>query len=290
MLAPRPSDPLACRDPEAIAAALEILGPLIDAWFAPEVEGLDGVPGGPALFVGTHNGGVMTPDMFALMVAGWRRFGCEVPSYGLAHDQVMKFPGVGRLIGLLGGVPARQGLAGKLLERGARVLVYPGGDVDTFKPWSERHLVKFAGRTGFIRLALRQRVPIVPVVSVGAHETFRVLTDGHALAERLHMKELFRVEVMPIFLCLPWGVAVGPFEGHMPMPSKMRIRVLPPIDLGHPSEAADNDALVHDLADLVRCRMQNALDAMAATPGYGVRARLAELLHLPPAPAVLPTD
>jgi 1-acyl-sn-glycerol-3-phosphate acyltransferase len=166
--------------------------------------------------------------------------------------------------------------AGVVLERGAQVLVYPGGDIDTFKPWSERHTVKFGGRTGFVRLALRQQVPIVPVVSVGAHETFRVLTDGHRLAQALHLKQLLRLEVLPVFLCLPWGLWIGPYEMHLPLPSKIRLRVLPPIHFDLPPSAADDDDTVHALAEQVRCTMQAALDELARVHGYGVRARLGE--------------
>lgn len=277
MLRTPPADPLTRRDPEAIAAFLELFGPVIDAWFAPEVIGAENAPEGPSLIVGTHNGGIMTPDMWILMLAGWRQFGPETPSYGLAHDQVMHMPIVGRALGLLGGVPARPDYASTLLERGAQVLVYPGGDVDTFRPWSERHTVKFGGRTGFVRLALRQHVPIVPVVSVGAHETFRVLTDGHRLAHALHLKELLRIEVLPVFLCLPWGLWIGPYELHVPLPSKIRMRALPPIRFDLPPSAAADDATVHALAEQVRSAMQAALDDLARVHDYGVRARLGEL-------------
>jgi 1-acyl-sn-glycerol-3-phosphate acyltransferase len=277
MLRTPPADPLARRDPEAIAAFLELFGPVIDAWFAPEVSGTENAPEVPSLIVGSHNGGIMTPDMWILMLAGWRRFGPQTPSYGLAHDQVMHLPIVSRALGLLGGIPARQDYASTLLERGAQVLVYPGGDVDTFRPWSERHTVKFGGRTGFLRLALRQQVPIVPVISVGAHETFRVLTDGHRLAHALHLKELLRIEVLPVFLCLPWGMWIGPYELHVPLPSKIRIRVLPPIRFDLPPSAVADDVTVHALAEQVRSAMQAALDDLARVHDYGVRARLGEV-------------
>lgn len=270
-------DPLERRDPQAISAFMATFGPLIDAWFATEVRGLEHIPDGPALLVGTHNGGLMTPDMWGLMLAGWRHFGPELPAYGLAHDQVMRFPPSGRAMGLLGAVPARPGIADRLLSRGARVLVYPGGDVDAFKPWSERHVVKFAGRTGFIRLALRQRVPIVPVVSVGAHETLRILTDGRSAARALGLKRWLRIEVLPVFLCLPFGLGVGPIESHLPAPSRVRIQVLPPLWLSEPPDAADDALRVGELAEAVRGTMQQALDALAAEPGYGVAARLRQI-------------
>jgi len=270
-----PQDPLARRDPDYIREELEVLGFALDGWFATKVDELEHLPDDPSLVVGTHNGGAVAPDMFALMVAFWRRFGVERPAYGLAHDQVFKIPMAGRWIGKLGAVPAHQRHARALLARGATVLVYPGGDLDAFKPWEERHDVKFGERTGFIRTALNAGVPIVPVVSVGAHETVRILTDGRELAQRLGLKQLFRIEVLPIMLCFPWGLAIGPIETHLPAPSKMRIRLLPPIDLAaHGFKKVIDDEGVCEARDLVRDTMQQALDQLVAEGDFGVTARL----------------
>lgn len=274
-----PADPLERRDPEAIAATASVLGAWLDLWFAPEVRGFDGVPEGPALLVGSHNGGLAAPDMFCLMVAGWRYFGPAAPAYGLAHDQVLTAPGLGWALARLGAVPASPSNAVTLLERGARVLVYPGGDVDVFRPYSERHRIKLAGRRGFARVALRAGAPIVPVVSVGAHETIRVLSDGRGLARAIGLKRWTRVEVLPVFACLPWGLWVGPAETHLPVPSQIRIRLLPPVPVARDPEAADDEERVAALATEVERRMQAGLDELAAEPGYGVRARLRALLE-----------
>jgi 1-acyl-sn-glycerol-3-phosphate acyltransferase len=218
-----------------------------------------------------HNGGNLAPDMFATMVAFWRRFGPDRLAYGLAHDQACRAPIVGPWIQKLGAVPARQEHAAELLARGAAVLVYPGGDLDAFKPWRERHQVKFGERSGFIKTALRAGVPIVPVVSVGAHETFAVVTDGRELARRVGLKRWTRMEVLPLILCLPWGVWIGAFEGHIPVPSKVRIRVLPSITLhGSP---LDED-YVRRAREEVRSTMQSAVDAMVAEGRFGPMARL----------------
>src|SRR5258707_12005983 len=108
---------------------------------------------------------------------------------------VFRLPIVGRYFARLGAVPARQENAVALLERDATVLVYPGGDLDAFKPYRERHVVKFGRRAGFIRTALATGAPIVPVVSVGAHESVYIVTDRRAIAERLPLKKLLRIEV-----------------------------------------------------------------------------------------------
>jgi 1-acyl-sn-glycerol-3-phosphate acyltransferase len=273
-LDPMPDDPLTRRDPAFLLAERDFLGAVCDAWYAPDLEGLEHLPEGRALVVGTHNGGVLAPDMFSLMVGFWRLHGAERPAYGLAHDMVFRLPFVGRWIAKLGGVPASPDNARKLLERDVAVLVYPGGDLDAYKPYAERHVVKFGGRKGFIRLALRTRSPIVPVVSVGAHEIFYILTDGASLASRLGLKRRFRMEVLPVALSIPFGLTVGAFMPYLPLPTKIRIRVLPPMDLGLGPDAADDPVAVAAAAQQVRAVMQAALDALVAEGGFGPRARL----------------
>jgi 1-acyl-sn-glycerol-3-phosphate acyltransferase len=272
---PENPDPLERRDPDFILAERDLLGALCDAWYAPDVMGIDHVPVGRALVVGTHNGGYTAPDMFSLMAATWRAHDPhEKPTYGLAHDMVFRVPWAGRWIAKLGAVPAHPDNARALLERDRAVLVYPGGDRDAYKPFRDRHKVTFAGRKGFIRLALRTRAPIVPVVSVGAHSAFFVLTDGADLARRLGLKKRFRMDVLPVALALPFGLSIGALSPFMPMPTKIRVRLLPAIDLGHGPAAAEDEALVGRLYDDVVDVMQRGLDALVAEGGFGVRARL----------------
>lgn len=278
LLAPLDRDPLARRDPAFIDQELQWLGPLTDAWYRPRIEGLEHIPDGPSLIVGMHNGGTMSPDMFTTMVAFWRRFGSARPAYGLAHDDVFRSRPLAAWLGKLGAVPAHQRNARALVERGASVLVYPGGDLDAFKPWRERHRVKFGERVGFVRTALATGVPIVPVVSVGAHETIAVLTDGQRIVRALGLSALTRAKVMPVMLCLPWGVWVGPWEAHLPMPSALHIRVLPPLKVELPPSAIDDERALATVRDQVQAAMQAEVDRLVAAGGFGVRARLRQLI------------
>jgi 1-acyl-sn-glycerol-3-phosphate acyltransferase len=271
VLESRPDDPLARRDPEFIRAEMELLGSFTDAWYSPDVIDFDKLPDGPSLVVGTHNGGIMAPDMFVTMVAFWRRFGVERPAYGLAHDMPLKAPVVGRFIAKLGAVPAHRDNARALLARGATVLVYPGGDIDAFKPFAARHRVEFGERLGFVRTALEAGVPIVPVVSVGAHETFYVVTDGRELARRIGLKRFTRIEVLPLTLCLPWGLWVGPYLMHLPAPSRIRVRMLDPIRF---APGPVDEARLREVRDSVRSTMQRALDDLVAEGGFGPSARI----------------
>jgi 1-acyl-sn-glycerol-3-phosphate acyltransferase len=231
-------------------------------YFRAEVTGFDRVPEeGPVLFVGNHSGGNMTPDSMVFMLAFNTYFGVERPVYALAHALVTSWPIIGKLAGKWGIITAGPQAARAALDRGACVLVYPGGDVDAHRPWSARHEIRFDGRRGFLRLAKEAGVPIVPVVSVGGHDTYLPLTDGRRLAKMLRLDRLARLKVLPISLALPWGLNIGDFGGHLPLPAKIRMEVLDPIDV---SERFGDDADSDEAYEYVTGRMQEALTALAS--------------------------
>lgn len=259
------------RDPEFIRAHLDKLAFFFEHYHRASVDGLEHIPRGRALLVGNHSGGTMSPDMFALMLAWWRHSGVEVPAYGLAHDLGFQVPGLGWLMRKVGAVKASQANAVELLRRDAKVLVYPGGDIDAFRPWSRRNEIVFGERVGFIRVALRTGSPIVPVVAAGSHDALRILTDGRAIAHGLGLKRFARIEVFPIALCLPWGLSFGP-NLYWPIPVRVRVRVLSPMtwpSLG--PEDANDEAVVQRCRDEVLERMQAALDELVREGGHGPR-------------------
>jgi 1-acyl-sn-glycerol-3-phosphate acyltransferase len=258
------------RDPSFIRAHLDALSFFFEHYHRVEVSGLEEVPPGRVLIVGNHNGGIMSPDMFALMAAWFRTFGVDAPAYGLMHDLPFRVPVVGDALARFGAVHAHPDNARRLLERDAKVLVYPGGDLDAFRPWSRRHEIVFGARRGFIRIALSTGAPIVPVVAAGAHEGCFVVSDGRTLARALGLKRL-RVEAIPIAFGLPWGFFVGPAP-YLPVPLRIRIRVLPPISWPHLSrDAAYDEACVDECRTEVIATMQRALDELAAEGGFGPR-------------------
>jgi 1-acyl-sn-glycerol-3-phosphate acyltransferase len=179
--------------------------------------------------------------------------------YQLAHNLVLAMPGLGYLR-KYGTVAASPENADKALSSGAALLVYPGGDWEVHRPTWEGDKVDFAGRKGFIRLALAKKVPIVPVVSIGGQETALFLSRGDRLARLLRLDKLFRLKVLPISLALPWGLNVGDMLGHFPLPSKITIEVLPAIDL---REEFGPDPDVDEIYDVIVARMQRTLDALA---------------------------
>src|SRR3989440_12291993 len=215
------------RDPDYIRESLPRLWLLASLWFRGEVRGLGNIPEeGPVLLVGNHSGGNLTPDTTVFTLAFCAYFGVERAFYQLAHNLVLSMPGLGflRKYGTVAASPAN---AQEALSSGAALLVYPGGDYEVHRPTWERHRVDFGGRRGFIRLALEENVPIVPVVSIGGQETALFLTRGEGLSRLLRLDRMFRLKVLPISLSLPWILNVGDMLGHIPLPAKITVETLP---------------------------------------------------------------
>jgi 1-acyl-sn-glycerol-3-phosphate acyltransferase len=256
-----PDDPFDALDPEYIRATLPALRTLSDVYFRAEVAGIDRIPPeGPVLIVGNHSGGTMIADTFVFAQAFYDHFGPHRLFHQLAHDLVFKVPGLRTLVQRYGTVPASPDNMSHALDRGAALLVYPGGDEESFRPSWETSNVDFAGRTGFVKLALEHRVPVVPVVALGGQETALFLGRGRRLAKALSLDRLARLKVLPPVLGPPFGVTVLDFPGRIPLPAKIRVRVMPPIDL---RDELGRDPDLEEGYDLVTSRMQRTLTRLA---------------------------
>jgi 1-acyl-sn-glycerol-3-phosphate acyltransferase len=249
------------RDPDFIRENLSLSWLLATIWFRGEVRNMERVPEqGPVLLVGNHSGGNITPDTIVFTVAFNTFFGVERPFYQLAHNLVLTSP-VGPYLRKFGTVAASHENARKALDCDAAVLVYPGGDWEVNRPTWEGNRVDFAGRKGFIKLALDAGVPIVPVVSVGGQETAIFLTHGERLSKVLRLDKLLRLKTLPVNLSLPWVLNIGDFLGHLPLPAKITVQVMEPIDLRERyGREPDIDRIYEDITSL----MQGQLTELAA--------------------------
>jgi 1-acyl-sn-glycerol-3-phosphate acyltransferase len=252
------------RDPAFIERARPVLETYV-RWFRPEVRGFEHLPArGPFLVVGNHSGGATPPDIPILMTAWWRERGVAEPVYGMFHSAFLALPGVGPFVRKAGALEAGWDNARAVLDRDGIVLVYPGGDHEAFRPFRDRDRIDFAGRTGFARLALQARVPIVPAVSCGAHDTVLVVSRGERFAALNPVFRRFRIKAMPLLLGPPWGVSPG--WPMVQLPAKVVVQLGEPIDLARElgTDAADDDVLVHKAASRVTAAMQQILDRLAA--------------------------
>ncbi len=242
-----------------------------DRVFAPDhympvrVRGWEKLPQRPVLIVSNHSGGTLIPDVWGFAWAWMRHFSHDRRLSPMAHDMLFATKAGARACDRLGILQAGRGVARRVLGEGGDLMVCPGGDRDTWRPWRERYRVNFAGRTGYARLALRTGIPVTPVANAGAHETLVVLADGHRIAERLGFQRHFRASVFPIHLSFPWLIGIGPLP-HIPWPVHLDYAIGAPVPLPEgwtPCASPDPAAVrVYD----ARCRhaVQALLDQLQA--------------------------
>ena len=260
------------RDPDYIRESLPRLWLLSSLWFRGEVRGLGNVPEeGPVLLVGNHSGGNLTPDTTVLTLAFSTYFGVERAFYQLAHNLVLAHPALS-FLRKYGTVAASHENARNALRAGAAVLVYPGGDHEVHRPSWERHRVDFGGRDGFIRLAIeRGRADRAGRRPPAARRRRSSSARGEHLARALRLDRLFRLKVLPVSLAIPWGLNVGDMLGHIPLPAKITVEVLPPIHLRagvRPRARRRRGLRPPDAADAGHARRARR---RAAVPGAGMR-------------------
>lgn len=252
------------RDPKRVAFAIRAIENTVVKYHRAEVTGTEHIPDGRGLYVANHNAGSMLLDAY---VAGWaiyRKRGIDDLPFALAHDLVVDLPIAKQLFEPVGAVRANHENAGKVFEAGHKLIVFPGGEMETFRPFRERNRIKFGGRTGYVRLALRHGVPIIPIVTQGAHAAFVVIDDMQWLAKKLQADKLLRVKTWPLTFSLPWGVTFGPPLFFLPLPVKIRTEFLPPITFERSGEEAAADrAYVARCARQVEHAMQEALTRLA---------------------------
>src|SRR4051812_6455695 len=236
--------------------------PLMDYWFRMEIEGWERIPEPPALLVGIHSGAPFVWDAWTVGIQWWRRYGDERPLHGTAHDALMAAPLIGSYFRKMGVLPAAKDSMSSALAAGHDVALWPGGEVDSLRPWVKRDEAILAGRKGFVRLAINTGVPIVPIATVGGPDSMPVLATGRRLAKLLQLDKIARLKMFPIALQAPWGLSPALLP-EIPLPTKIRTAFQPAIELdGDPDRAGDND-YVDQKYDEVCDSIQHGIDALA---------------------------
>jgi 1-acyl-sn-glycerol-3-phosphate acyltransferase len=244
---------------------------LVDYWFRMEFDGWDQLPDPPVLLVGIHSGAPFVWDAWTVGVQWWRRFGEDRPLQGTAHDALMAIPVIGRYFRAMGVLPAAPDSIATALAEGRDVALWPGGEVDSLRPWKERDRANLAGRKGFVKMAIRAGVPIVPIATVGGADAMPVLIRGDKLSRALQLDKLLRLKVFPIAFSLPWGITSAALP-QLPLPAKIRTRLMPPIDVDHDPQRADDDDYVERKYHEVQNSIQQGMDTLArkrALPLFG---------------------
>ena len=235
---------------------------LVDYWFRMEIDGWENIPRPPALLVGIHSGAPFVWDAWTVGLQWWRRFGQDRPLHGTAHDALMAIPLIGRYFRSMGVLPAAPDAIATALAEGHDVALWPGGEVDSLRPWAERDRANLAGRKGFVKMAIHAGVPIVPIATVGGADAMPVLIRGDRLSQVLQLDRLLRLKVFPLAVSLPWGIAPAALP-QLPLPAKIRTRFMPVVELDHDPARADDADYVDSKYREVQDSIQQGMDALA---------------------------
>jgi 1-acyl-sn-glycerol-3-phosphate acyltransferase len=257
-------DSLENRSPYLIDILIPKIGWVLKKYFRASVKGVERIPQGPALYVGNHSMGMQTLDTGIFFAQAYKAHGMDALPYGLQHDIGLVIPLVSRLAAAAGGVRATKENGLKLLAQGHKVITYPGGGEDAFRPYRNRDKIVFNSRTGYIRLALEAGVPIVPIVSAGAQAAFFIVDDLRWLAKALGLEKRFRIGVWPLMVSFPLGVTLFPNPFFIPFPTRICMEVMKPVRFERSGKAAaQDDAFVRSCAERVESAMQQTLTRLA---------------------------
>ena len=235
---------------------------LMDYWFRMEIEGWERIPDPPVLLVGIHSGAPFVWDAWTVGVQWWRHFGDERPLHGTAHDALMAAPLIGAYFRRMGVLPAAPDSILGALATGRDLALWPGGEIDSLRPWTRRDEAVLGGRKGFVRIAIQAEVPIVPIATVGGPDSMPVLLSGRKLARVTGIDRLARLKRFPIAMQAPWGISPAILP-EIPFPTKIRTAFQEPIELDTDPERAEDDDYVDSIYDEVRGSIQRGMDALA---------------------------
>jgi 1-acyl-sn-glycerol-3-phosphate acyltransferase len=241
---------------------LDRFEPLLDFyyrhWFRVETEGVEHVPADHGALIVSNHSGALPPDGPMIMQAIRHEHPSPRPLHMLGEHWFKGYPGVGMLTNKLGLVAAHPANAQRLLhDEGRLVLVFPEGQKGSRKLYWQRYRLRRFGRGGFVRTAMRAGVPIVPVAVLGAEEAMPIFAHVPAL------QRLTGLIYFPLNHAFPqFGLAAA----LMYLPAKFKIHFMEPVDLsGYGAEDAEDLALVQEIGEEIRGRIQLELDEMRSS-------------------------
>jgi 1-acyl-sn-glycerol-3-phosphate acyltransferase len=265
-----PSDP----DERFLGIALPLWDALSKYYFRVETTGWERVPDRTSLLIGVHSGGTLTMDAWTLVHAWQRHFDNQRILHGTAHDVLLTLPGLGDYFRASGVISASRESVGQALAEGRDVVVWPGGEKDAMRSWRRRDQVELGGRKGFVRQAIRSGVPILPVATIGGHDTVFVLSEGQWLANALDrftgLKKTLRGANLPVIAGFPFPLAIEALPAHLPLPAKIRTEFLDPIEVDDDPERVNDQEYVQDIYDEVHASIQAGVDRLAAQRRFPV--------------------
>ncbi|MCF8463732.1 MAG: hypothetical protein K9G41_02755 [Flavobacteriales bacterium] len=252
-------------DPEKARKVAKMVLPIAELYHRVKWLGLENIPDEVFLGAGNHTGMHFMPES-VLWVGKYQFEERPVPMLTLIHHithrlaSMLKFP-----VHELGLLEANRQHALEALNAGFAVTVYPGGDRDVARPFSDRNQINFFDHLGYVKTALKAQVPILPIVGCGGGETLFVVNSGEKFAELTGLKRFAKIHTWPLYWSFPFGFHWGHFPHlELPLPSQMTISILKPYSISeYSSEDAENPEIVKHINDDLLRIMQKELDRLS---------------------------
>jgi 1-acyl-sn-glycerol-3-phosphate acyltransferase len=240
------------------ALARALYEPVYSRWFRTEWEGLEKIPAeGGALLVANHAGAIPS-DAPVIMHGIEKELGR--PVYGLADYFFRTVPVVGTLWARAGGVSARPANAYRLLkEQRQLALVFPEGTKGPSKSYTDRYQLRRFGRGGFVEIAMRAGVPVIPIAVIGSEEAMPIV---------LRLPTLARALGVPYFPVTANLLTMGPMGIVTPFPAKFKLRVLDPVTFDVlPDQDRYSKSRIMEESEQIRTQLQEAVFDMLRDRG-----------------------
>ncbi len=233
-------------DPYGISKAY--LGPSFTAlrfffkhYFSVESHGIENVPRrGRVMLVGNHSGGVAL-DGAMVVASQFLEMNPPRLAQGMAEKFLNKVPFASQLTNRCGHLTGLPEHAERLLADERMLMVFPEGARGTAKLFKERYSLVHFG-TGFVRLAMKMKTPIVPFAFLGGGEAIPTISNAVSLGK------LLGVPYIPV---TPWLLAV-------PIPAKLEVYYSPPMVFE--GSGSEEDEVVHGHVEKVKERIAQLID------------------------------
>jgi 1-acyl-sn-glycerol-3-phosphate acyltransferase len=233
---PRPAPPLQDRDHWAYRRLLLPWARAMAAYHRSALEGAP-QPEGPCIYVALHGASYLVPDLvmagYLLAWKRWHESGAEQQRLRIVAglSRIERFlPGLPRLKDIVGIIGTDEDACQAVLERGEQLLITPGGTREA-QPSRDFYRLRWEGRYGFVRLALKTGAPIVPLAVVGGAEAY----PGFKLGKLS-------------------------FWSPLPLPARIRVKLGEPIRVERRPERARDMEVVKPIQELAWKRTQALYD------------------------------
>ena len=233
-------------DPETVKYAATPVAWLYEKYFRVKTTGIHRVPPGRALLIANHSGQL---PFDGLMIGAAMILEHDPPRTvrSMVEKWIPRLPFVSVAMARIGQIVGTPDNCRRLLEHEECILVFPEGARGISKTYDRRYKLERFG-TGFIRLALETKTPIVPVAVVGAEEQAPSLYNVKTLAKALGM---------PAFPVTPTFPLLGP-AGLLPLPVRYHIEFGEPMTFEGAGD--EDDEFIRGHVEAVRSQIQLMLD------------------------------